>query len=1082
MHTPDDLLLPTSLCHLRVMVRGPPTRLCICMDCRKINPYGARMSPRDYLRHQKEIVRKVREHCSRAGRLNRTSPTEARPSTPVHETRTDCEPESMETALGGQDSCSPMQTDVQDSEPPAQSQSPVHDASSALRELIDVDRDNAINQEILLYLRQELTGLSDPGDIPFCTVDPKDPPATDPEEDIGQEVEREPAKEAIALEQATILSMSREDPSDEDSDDEANDLGNTESTQPAHQPDFISRPEAQELVDVISYFIMLMHCRFHVPDVAVRLMIAVFVFVVEFVSNVLGPPGAEGVAESLLNARMLKAALQRPDKLQKYAVCPSCHKNSPYDKGQANSALCCHKALYHKGKPKLLYAYRSLKNVFETLYEDSEMRCAAEEWTRELGRASRRATTERYSGFWTGSRWFEDKSSPDSDCAFVDNADCFKITLSIDWFGPHKGRFHAWHSIGALLVRIDNLPRRLSVFDHHCSGVFLLGLLPGPKEVNADQLQPYLQLVVNELKVFDTPGCLIRTRRFPDGRLVRARLHLVVADSPARAKTGGFYGNRTGGPLCAYCPLHTDHLGMTKEEKKLAIAAALDKCKDDRKEHQKLVKAYQMTTAGYRTTVLSQLEYFDPVKCMPPDSMHAIVLGLGKRFWHDFLVDSCKGKTRGIKKVPLNGKLAAAQVVFRGALIPSPFQRPADSIGLPGGGQPTAKQWSTLFRVQLIPALIEIWARTPSGPTEETLPFDPDSKGSSKRPVKRGPKLARDILESALLLCLVIELVDRDLMESEVDLLDQAIKLYNIRQASMLGRGWLTFNSHLSEHIAEFIRQYGSAYNFSAMIFERYNGRLKRNATNGHRGGIAELTMTKTELEKEDTRRLLLDCTIPFARDHFQRYADNSDALHPRVYTTPARRKKKLDASTMELLLAWLNGPSKTVDTNFVGLFDQHGQFDYTVMNDADFVNTLYIPAYPIKMQIAGSGFEGRRNIGNTFVLVDIEDSDNDRGYQHVPAQVIWIFEKSIRLHGVDKERLTLMHLRLLNMVDVATVFDDDFPGRYLLKPMCLSFAKDDEDKDRLERVLPTTSIVSQLAIVPFLSPKGPLLAVKRLM
>lgn len=49
-------------------------------------------------------------------------------------------------------------------------------------------------------------------------------------------------------------------------------------------------------------------------------------------------------------------------------------------------------------------------------------------------------------------------------------------------------------------------------------------------------------------------GKLVPTHGHPDVELVKARLNMIVADTPARTKVAGFALNYKQGAICAYCP------------------------------------------------------------------------------------------------------------------------------------------------------------------------------------------------------------------------------------------------------------------------------------------------------------------------------------------------------------------------------------------------------------------------------------------------------------------------------------------------------------------------------------------------
>jgi len=282
------------------------------------------------------------------------------------------------------------------------------------------------------------------------------------------------------------------------------------------------------------------------------------------------------------------------------------------------------------------------------------------------------------------------------------------------------------------------------------------------------------------------------------GRTLKVRLGMVIADSPARSKVGGIKASRVSGRGCPYCLFDIDDLGNTE-------ASTPSRRGDDHR-----LQSLECITAsgrakhddiGARYTILNELPYYSTPSMCPPDYMHAIHLGLCKRFFHLLLVNAC-GR--------IGGQLDALQDVFKQTLLPSTAQRPDYRIGDASGGNPNAQQWLTLFRHQLIFGLIEIWSQSLSGASPEPLKFNPKQK-SKRRMVLMGSKPVEDVFEAAVLLSAIVDMMERgSFTEHEVRRLEDLIVRFNRQQANLLGPGWLTYNSHIAEHIPGFIRRYGT--------------------------------------------------------------------------------------------------------------------------------------------------------------------------------------------------------------------------------------------------------------------------------
>ena len=272
---------------------------------------------------------------------------------------------------------------------------------------------------------------------------------------------------------------------------------------------------------------------------------------------------------------------------------------------------------------------------------------------------------------------------------------------------------------------------------------------------------------------------------------------MVVADLPARSKVGGITGNRTSSKGCARCLFDMDDLGTsnasssvnrTRAHREQSLACST---RDGANRYKELGVSYAS---------FNELPYFaTPLMC-PPDHMHAIHLGLCKRFFHTFLIEACGN---------LRGHLEKLLKVINKARLPSRAKRPDHRIGRPSGGNPNAEQWVTLFRHQLLFGLIDIWKDVLGGTGSLQLSFHPESK-SSRRPVLEGEKPVDDIFEAAVLLAAIVDYMENDFTESKVQRLEVLITTFNRQQANLLGPGWLTINSHIAEHIPEFIKRYGA--------------------------------------------------------------------------------------------------------------------------------------------------------------------------------------------------------------------------------------------------------------------------------
>ncbi|KAG2224434.1 hypothetical protein INT45_002973 [Circinella minor] len=125
-----------------------------------------------------------------------------------------------------------------------------------------------------------------------------------------------------------------------------------------------------------------------------------------------------------------------------------------------------------------------------------------EEWR------TRRRIEDSFFDVFDGDMWRE---FPGNDGApFVDEHCSLLLTLNIDWFGPF---LNSTYSVGAIYLTINNLPRSERF---KTENVFLVGVMPGPREARTSDIKNYLQSLVDELLEW-YGGRTIRTNIHPQG-------------------------------------------------------------------------------------------------------------------------------------------------------------------------------------------------------------------------------------------------------------------------------------------------------------------------------------------------------------------------------------------------------------------------------------------------------------------------------------------------------------------------------------------------------------------------------------
>ncbi|KZT56347.1 hypothetical protein CALCODRAFT_435919, partial [Calocera cornea HHB12733] len=174
----------------------------------------------------------------------------------------------------------------------------------------------------------------------------------------------------------------------------------------------------------------------------------------------------------------------------------------------------------------------------------------------------------------------------------------------------------------------------------------LIGIAPGPREPDSEQLQRFLRPFVDDLLRLWKDGITIQTQNHPQGRLVRVALVAIVCDHPALCKMSGFGDQAHAARPCTQCEIRRkdipirgwDAEGIPLRNGELHKRRAAQMY--DRGPHppdKEYFKQY-----GVRWTEFARLPYFDPIIQSVIDPMHSLLQGLTKTVWYAVWV--CGGK------------------------------------------------------------------------------------------------------------------------------------------------------------------------------------------------------------------------------------------------------------------------------------------------------------------------------------------------------------------------------------------------------------------------------------------------------
>lgn len=543
--------------------------------------------------------------------------------------------------------------------------------------------------------------------------------------------------------------------------------------------------------------------RFRLSEVAISSLIGFF-------SQVLKDADSKRFANFPSSSYSAKKLLRIDKATKTYAVCPKC--NNLYKIGEilgqneqvteASPGLKCSQVEFPKHpmkkhreacgeellknvpvnngyikRPRIVFPMPDLKTQIFTMYQRPNFEQNLAKW------ANRHINGDILADIYDGEVWKTFKS--DDNLFFTPElADSnLGIMINLDWFQPFDRTIY---STGVIYGVICNLPREIRFRQEN---MLILGLLPGPHEVHADNINHFLSPIVTELLEFWT-GVIIKTPNNPTGKTVRMAIICCSSDIPAARKLCGHISALAACHRC-YKRANNGNFGnfddMTdwfkprdlEDFRQNAIAWRNCKTKDERNQH--------VSNNLVRWTELLRLPYFNPIRHCVVDPMHNLFLGIAswivKRLWID------GGK---ISKDDLKIMEKRAEAIK----LPADMGRIPNKISTGEGFSGfTADQWKTFILVYSTPIMWDLLS------------------------VNDREILGNFVRACSLLVCRIIN--TNEINEAH----NRLLKIGKLIEEHY-GENLITPNIHLSLHIAECCRDYGPIYSFWCYSFERMNGIL----------------------------------------------------------------------------------------------------------------------------------------------------------------------------------------------------------------------------------------------------------------
>ncbi|KAJ3553429.1 hypothetical protein NM688_g3618 [Phlebia brevispora] len=249
----------------------------------------------------------------------------------------------------------------------------------------------------------------------------------------------------------------------------------------------------------------------------------------------------------------------------------------------------------------------------------------------------------------------------------------YVFALNMDGFNPFTNKQAGKKaSVGAVYMVCLNLPPELR---YRVENMFLVCLFPGPHGPSLTQINSMIQPIVDDLMIFWDRGVYYaRTFEYAKGRLIRCALVPVICGLPAARQMMAF-ASFSSRHFCCYCGLTSDEMenldmsswppGIRTREEYVAIAIRWKNA--TRSDRAKLFNQY-----GIRYSELLRLPYWDPIRFVVIDSMHALFLTLMKHHCRELWgmdVNSKDGdgmrEYRKQPNTPENGEIKAAWHTMR---------------------------------------------------------------------------------------------------------------------------------------------------------------------------------------------------------------------------------------------------------------------------------------------------------------------------------------------------------------------------------------------------------------------------------
>jgi hypothetical protein len=356
-----------------------------------------------------------------------------------------------------------------------------------------------------------------------------------------------------------------------------------------------------------------------------------------------------------------------------YAMCPSCHKgyapsfsldsSQPiYPEHCSNVILeqgICGEALLDGGnnpQPLKPFVYHHLDDFVGSLLAREDLERYIDTACDDLKDSIDKGEEPHFVHDIFQASFLRTFKGPDGKL-FIDRGDEGRLAFSIcvDYFNVEGSRLRGRRtSSGMITMACLNLPFSIRYLPEN---MFLVGIVPGPREPTETAINYYLTPLVDDLIVFWEKGFhYSRTALHPDGRTVRGAIVVEVCDLPGSRQISGLAAHSHHLHFCNFCNFKdTDN----QTEELLGKYDYETWTRKDVEELRRHAERWRDATsieernqifeeAGVRYSVLWRLIYWDPTRQIVPDPMHTVLQGIVENHFRRVLKiskDQAKTKT-----------------------------------------------------------------------------------------------------------------------------------------------------------------------------------------------------------------------------------------------------------------------------------------------------------------------------------------------------------------------------------------------------------------------------------------------------